>query len=479
MCKSGSRVGAAFLLDQQELAFYSAPTRAWQFASGALLALGWGRLLEIRSALPTVLSPLAAWIGLALVGWGALTLRGDSYPGLGALIPTAGTLLLLAAADVDRSPVGWLLRSRPVVFVGDLSYSLYLWHWPLLIVGNSLLGQPRGLTSVVIVGASIIPAYVSFRWIEEPIRKADWLVGRKAVALVISCMLVPAGLSALFWWSAKNFWWNPTLVAWELARVERPASRAAGCHANAGTQTSAVEDCTFGEGDRGAILVVGDSHAASLGDSVIAAAHGTGLRVSVHSTNGCPFLSDVTAWDIWRGSDATETCRRGVARSWELVDRLRPNLLIIVNASSMYVRESRVYADDSVAASEWGRAVSVTVETAKERGVPVLLVHEVPEHPKSLAACTRSWGTDSACVNSPTETILQRRSRSFDAETAALKQNPGVVGWDPAATLCNQEKCTRQHDGLPIYLDRNHLNPRAARLLEGPLREVIEASARR
>ena len=332
------------LTNPEELAFYSAPTRAWQFASGSLLALGWARVTSLRAGLPPAVPAAVTWAGAGLVALGALRLDGSHYPGLAALIPTVGTVMLLAAADADPSPLGNLLRSKPAVFVGDLSYSLYLWHWPVLLLGNALIPEPRVLTSALLVGGSVVPAYLSYRWVEEPIRKADWLTGRRLLTMVAACLFVPASLSTLLWVGSSSAWWNPDLKAWESARTERPASRAAGCHTQSATEAPPpLEDCLFGTGDRGTILVVGDSHAASLGDSVIAAAQGTGYRVAIHTTNGCPFLTDVSAWDIWDGTQASDVCKRGLQREWELVDSLKPALVLIANSSSIYVRESSMY----------------------------------------------------------------------------------------------------------------------------------------
>lgn len=467
------------LTNPEELAFYAAPTRAWQFASGSLLALGWARVAAMRAGLPAPVPAAVTWVGAGLVALGALRVDGSHYPGLAALIPTVGTVMLLVAADADPSPLGSLLRSKRAVFVGDLSYSLYLWHWPVLLLGNALIPEPRVLTSVLLVGGSVVPAYLSYRWVEEPIRKADWLTGRRLLELVGVCLLVPASLSTLLWWGSSNAWWNPGLKAWESARTERPASRAAGCHTQAATEAApSLEDCMFGTGDRGTILVVGDSHAASLGDSVIAAAQGTGYRVAIHTTNGCPFLTDASAWDIWDGAQATDVCKLGLQREWELVDSLKPALVVIVNSSSIYVRESSTYSNEALAAARWGEAVEATLATLAERGTPTLLVHEVPEHPKSLAACTRSWGTDPSCVNSPLNYAESRRAKSVQAERSAIRASPGAFSWDPANVLCKDALCYREGAGSPLYLDRGHLNPSAARLLSESLREALVAGIR-
>ena len=467
-------IGLPGLAAPEEVAFYGAPTRAWQFAAGAMLALGWAGVVGLRARLPPAFSCLVAWSGAALVAVGALRIEGTHYPGLAALVPTVGTALLLATGDADPSPLGRLLRSRPAVFVGNLSYSLYLWHWPVLLLGNALLPAPRVLTSTLLVLGAAIPAYASFRWVEEPFRRARGLSGRRLVPLVLTCVLVPGILSAVLWWGSGNAWWNPETTAWETARTQRPVSRTAGCHTTSDANADPPQgECVFGSGDRGTILVLGDSHAAALGDSVIAAATSTGYRVAIHTTNGCPFLADVSDWDIWGGTAATRACLDGLQNEWALVEATNPELVVIANSSSMYVRESTVYRDDDIAAARWREAVGETLSALKERGIPALLVHEVPEHPKSLAACTRSWGIDRSCVNSPHEYSTARRALSHKAELDAVANVVGASGWDPVEVLCDGLTCFREHDATPIYLDRSHLNPSAASLLGQPLRGVL------
>jgi peptidoglycan/LPS O-acetylase OafA/YrhL len=462
-----------WLDSSQEFAFYSPFSRAWQFAAGSILALGWPVVVARRAGVPS-LARTGPWIGTALVACTVFWIGGSGYPGYGALLPTLGTCVLIATTDAGQGLVGRVLASRPAVFLGDLSYSLYLWHWPVLVLGNALVPDARVRTSVLLVLLSFVPAYLSYRWVEDPIRNAGQWSSRRVVGLAAFSVGVPALLCSLLAWGAGSAWWNPQIAQWEQVRTQRPVSRAAECHTNSVTQLGRPwTKCLFGDGDRGTILVVGDSHAAALGDTVIAAVRPLGFKVAIHTTNGCPFLTEARDWDIWGQTSATETCALGLREEWALVAQYKPSLVILANSSSLYVRESPRYGDPVTAASRWRESVTATLQALREQGVPSLLVYEVPDHPKSLATCTKSWGVDLSCVNTGQDYAASRRAPSHEAESSAVAQVPNATAWDPMPILCDGTTCYREHDGRPIYLDGNHLNPSASSVLARPLQDVL------
>ena len=190
-------------------AFYLLPTRAWQLAAGGLLALGVGSLARapqaVRAAVGELLS-VAGWLALAALVWVALTLDSKTvpYPGTAALIPTLAGVMLIAAG-AERVGPGALLRLMPVRFLGKISYSLYLWHWPILILGGLYLGGPLDqslspLQALVLAGFSIPVATVSWGLIEEPFRRGQIPLPRpsRVVAAGVAVMLVVALVGTSF-----------------------------------------------------------------------------------------------------------------------------------------------------------------------------------------------------------------------------------------------------------------------------------------
>ena len=179
-------LAAAYVLTDSAAswAFYSLPTRAWQLAAGGLLAVA--ALHRFRSKSVSGLLAIVGWAGLAAVVGGGLFLADSlAYPGAWALIPTLGAAALIAGGDRALSP-GILLRTPPMRFLGRISYALYLWHWPLLVLPAIALGVDLGpLTTVALVALSVAVATLSTFLVEEPIRRGSGQATGRRQAIVV------------------------------------------------------------------------------------------------------------------------------------------------------------------------------------------------------------------------------------------------------------------------------------------------------
>ena len=169
-------------------AFFSLPSRAWELGIGALLAVGAGRL----AGLPQVVAAGAGWLGLAMILTAGLVIDTSTpFPGTAALLPVLGTALAMlpgmrrpgpGPAAIPTRLLGW----RPARFLGRISYSLYLWHWPILVLPTAVAGETLPLPVRIGLMLAAIPiAYASRRWLEDPIRRGRWvgLVPRRNLVL--------------------------------------------------------------------------------------------------------------------------------------------------------------------------------------------------------------------------------------------------------------------------------------------------------
>lgn len=177
-----------------ERAFFVTTTRLWELAVGSLVALGalaWKRL-------PRVAAVGLAWVGLTAVVIGAFWQDGSTpWPGPGALVPVLGTAGVIIGGFVASSGgAGQLLGWRPLVWIGGLSYSLYLWHWALLIIAGWIVPELGTGERLLVVTASVVPAWLSYRFVEHPIRYAPTLNASPGTALSVGVNLSLGGVIA-------------------------------------------------------------------------------------------------------------------------------------------------------------------------------------------------------------------------------------------------------------------------------------------
>ena len=177
----------------QPWAFFSLPTRAWELGIGATLAVGATRLAR----LPAAATGAAGWLGLGMIGAAGLVIGRDTpFPGYAALLPTVGcALAMLPGMAGQASLPARLLGLRPARFLGRISYSLYLWHWPLLVVPTAVAGEALPLAARVgLMGAAVPIAYASQHWLEDPVRHGRFvgLLPRRNLALAGALSLAVA-----------------------------------------------------------------------------------------------------------------------------------------------------------------------------------------------------------------------------------------------------------------------------------------------
>jgi peptidoglycan/LPS O-acetylase OafA/YrhL len=262
-------------------AFYLLPSRFWELASGAVLfqLVVTGRLQLSSAATPAVL-----FAGLALVSGGLIFADAKYFPYPWAVLTIAGTLLTLAAVVQKTdfpSPLLRLLQSTPATYVGRLSYSLYLWHWPVLVFLRWTTGleQPAIQLAYPVIVAALAAA--SYHWIETPLRTGRWLVQRRAWITIASC-LAAIGLS---WSGARWVSENPEVLSlsqtsdtytWFSRKLPQgPASEPISDPSLQGRQ----------------LFVFGDSHAAAYRTLLSIASRQLGVSVVEYERGGCAVVS--------------------------------------------------------------------------------------------------------------------------------------------------------------------------------------------
>ena len=257
-------------------AFYSSATRAWEFAVGALLVL----MSERLACLPDRLLIRLGIVGSGLVVGSALFISdGQTFPGIAVVAPVLGTAAIIVSGSSER-PGGTSYLEHPLlVWIGDLSYSWYLWHWPVVVFTRLHLSERWWVVSAAAV-LSLLPAYLSYRYVEVPIRRSTRFIGRGMLGVALAAVLIPGMATTVLAVGSRSGWGLDWPVGAHVV-VQR------GCDHG----RFDPDGCTWNVDDpRGVVLLAGDSQSWAVADGLIAAAGQLGYSTTVASLNGCPFV---------------------------------------------------------------------------------------------------------------------------------------------------------------------------------------------
>lgn len=291
---------------QDSAAFYQAPMRAWELAAGGLIAVGriparpWVAPLGILVVLVACLVPLAR------------------FPGTGALLPVVGAGMVIAGAHSGQRNA--LLASRPLVLIGLVSYSLYLWHWPIMVLGKAM---PVWLQ----VAAALAAAAASYRWVEQPLRRRWVGPARPTVALAAGCIAV---MCASAFVAAKTIpAAAPTEDYAETARLI-PIYKM-GC--DDWYKSAEVRPCVFGDARAlHTAVIMGDSVALQWFPAVRRIFDRPGWRLVVLTKSSCPMVN--ADWFYDRIGGVYTACSEWRAGALQWVEAARPDVVILGSSNS-------------------------------------------------------------------------------------------------------------------------------------------------
>ncbi|MGX9349119.1 acyltransferase family protein [Microbacterium sp. KNMS] len=476
----------------QPWAFFALWTRMWEFAVGALIALVPAAAV---ARIPGLVRAALGWAGLAGI-LAAIALIGESsaFPGVLVLLPVLSTgAVILAGIGQDAPPrgsAGAVIGSRPFVFVGEISFSLYLVHWPLIVAGALLAPGLPWLPAALGV-ASIPVAWALFRLVEQPTRRARVLVDARPRRTLLSAAGATAAV-ALAAGTALAVAPEPALATQTRVAHAEPAvppevtpvvpanlepgladapddeSEVYDDGCNLGYQGERPRPCSFGEGDERMVLW-GDSHAAHWVPGVLRAAEERGMALTTHTKSRC---SSALARHVLDGS-AFGACDR-----WRsaVLDELRedpPEVLVLAN-----------YADEEVpggvdAGQAWRDGLREVVDALPE--TRVLLLADTPdlgtspldclamnlEH-AAVCAVPESEAVRGAGRDAVREVARETRAEEIDLLPYFCAPIDGAASEEPA--------CAPILGGLLVYRDSHHLTATFAEAMGGALAEAIDSA---
>lgn len=457
----------------QPWAFYLMPTRIWEFGLGALCIL----LLPRGSQLRPFLSVMMTSVGALLIVWAATQFDEHSrFPGFVALVPAVGAGLLLGAGRATRPGfVSRILSTSPMCWLGDVSYSWYLWHWPVLVATKEFIGRGQWTIWMAIAG-SLVLATASYRLVENPIRRSPALTRRVWASLASGALVALMGgtIALVAHRGAATAMTSPRQKAYSDAKEDGPPTGA--CHATFAQVD--LPDCAFGAvRSPRTIVLFGDSHAHHWFPAVEYLAGKVDARLVSLTKSACPSV-DVTVYhEGWKRP--YYECDTWRAAMISRIVAMRPALVVISNAEHQQPAASGGPAP--LTPDEWGRGVDKLLSRLNVEAIPVLVIHDTPFPYIDVPACLARAAWHGASGPAACAFLLapETTRRIKEAEDKSVGHQPDAFAMDFTKVICPREPCETERDGYVLYRDDSHLTARFSRSLGETLLQGVKDYATR
>jgi peptidoglycan/LPS O-acetylase OafA/YrhL len=472
-------------------AFYSIASRFWELACGALLYLLTQGRQPVASTMPRQTSwhAAAAWLGIICIAIGLIYAQADSFPWPWAMLPIAGTLLIMGGAHLG--PVGTVRRmlAAPLtVWIGKRSYSLYLWHWPVFVLMRWTVGLHTTALFSIAVLTTFMLATFSYRMIEQPLRHNVWIESRAKWLRIAGFLLMPVigiylanhffahrerySLSSVV--RASNDWYASGRMTYPNVGTRQCAVAVEG-HALAGGQESRYvpQKCPDTANSSKKIYVLGDSHAGMLTSLFEQISAEQGITVSVFTYPGCSYI-DFNA-PMTAEHRTAECLAFAQAITQHTVNTSNPGDIVILSSlrlrryGDQWASFNIVDMHDVMYGPNAMPARLAAVEDAKkwlqkfaDKQLQVVFAAPTPVFKAPPFRCS-DWfnSANPICVgqNQQSRSDLEKLRQPIIVSMKVLGQTYANVHiWDAFPLLCPNDVCRTQKDGRPLFFDGDHLS---------------------
>lgn len=479
----------------QPSAYFMLWTRIWELSLGALAALLTGKV-----ALPAVLRAILTWAAVsAIVVAACLFTDRSPFPGYIALLPTIATaVLLLVGGEGSAGSASPLLRSPIMQYVGDISYSLYLWHWPAVVFGLAFLGKPFDLLQGAgIIGIAFALSAVTKIYVEDVFRtRKPGGSHLRVIGLFLFCsissigcaaaLLVPAsqaakeateqqinygeypGAAALYADAVTPVPTGPKFIPdLIVARQSLPDMYGRNCHVP--RPSSHINPCVFepADGDPNSgfvVMLIGDSHAGQWLPALQEIAKPEGWTIISHTKSSCPVVDA----DLIVGQTSYPECRLwGQAVVQDVVAR-KPDLVVTAMITNHFAEGATSGAENQRMLADGLKRSWAPIADA---GIPVVAIAGTPRMSKSVPDClAENIAAPEKCGRVASEALGQDQAIRF----AAAEMPEAATLIDLTEGLCTSAFCPAVAGNVVVYRDENHLTIEYSRTLAPLLSSKLE-----
>ena len=406
-------------------AFYSLPTRAWELGFGALLVL----LPPIKT------KKLFGLLGFIFIIISAFVFDDTTaFPGINAVLPVMGTVMLISTINSWPPFLNDVANSRFFQWLGEISYPLYLWHWPLLVLPSTYFARPLAIYErILAIVTTILLADLTHRFIEEPFRKNrsnSILVFKRSGVLTLVSVLIGA---VIIFSSSDKIDISGINGAVSLAEIKaRPLVYDDGCHANYGQTSSAT--CEYADkGSQKTMVLYGDSHAAQWFPALVEIASRSGYKLISLTKSACPSVDTVR---LDQGGFKMSRCKQWRINTIKRIQEIKPDILIM--SSFQYFAQPPRFTDRE---KWWNDGQRKLLTEVKNVSPHLIYITDTPHPLRDIPACLANYSI-SKCNTT---------QRSEDLSISGFN----VI--DPNSWLCSRV-CPAVKDGVVTYRDASHIS---------------------
>ncbi|MDM7830699.1 acyltransferase family protein [Cellulomonas edaphi] len=449
-------------------AYFVTPTRLWELGVGALLAVVAARLTGLSARVRVALAA-SGLIGIVLAA--VVMDEHTPFPGYAAALPTLATAAVIAAGIGATRAAVPALELPGAQWVGGLSYSLYLWHWPLLVVAaawfggrQGQLGWPAGLA---VVAFSFVPAWLTFRLVEQPLHHSPALARSTTRSLAVGALCVTIGIaSAMAVDRAAPRSGTLEAQLWTIAD-DIPDTYGDGCQPT--SSDARPLSCTYGDADSSTVVaLVGDSHAAQWEPALRLLAERDGWQLRTYVKSACLY-ADVDVADNSTGRPDAACSRWVDAVTQRLV--ADPPDLVVTSQTGAYRVAGRVQDDRDASLPALAAGLSSTWDTLSTADTTVAVLVDNPLFEFDVPDCVARHLDDLAVCSVDTGTALARSGQPIQA--AALDHSAAAVPIDLTDVLCD-DTCPAATSTTVHMRDAGHLATTYVRSLAPELQARLE-----
>jgi peptidoglycan/LPS O-acetylase OafA/YrhL len=438
-------------------AFYLSPPRAFELLIGCILGIG---------AIPTprkqAVRDILSLIGIVLIAASVVLISDKTpFPGIAVLAPCIGAALVIYAGQNGTSAGGRLISLPPLTFVGSLSYSLYLWHWPMLVFARYyFLGDLSMPQTAALMAAAFLISALSWRFIEQPVLKARIAPGRVLLAGLLAIGVGAAVAGAVIVTKGMPGRFSPAVLQLFASSEDFNHDRER-CHSERNKIIPYARGCVFGrEGAAPDTVVWGDSHGAELAIALAERKAAEGSSLIQMTASACPPALDYDPPKRPRCRAHTRETLRAI-----IADQ-RVHTVFMVSSYQTYFGDKAFQA-----------GFARTAEALAAGGKRVVLVYPLPvlsgPEPGDAIGMLKARGADPQTFGL-SRRLFNEQNRGPTAYLDALSARLPVRTIKPADALCGERFCPAYREGIgALYFNRTHVSVTGARLVAKQADEAL------